>query len=59
MKDVDIVSAATRFTSVTGWKYILVFNEALYITELDNILMNPNQLRQFHTQVQDSPYHAT
>ena len=27
--------------------------------ELDNIMINTNQLRQFHTQVQDNTYHAT
>ena len=59
MKDVDIVSAATGFTSVTGQQYILVFHEALYMPELDHTLINPNQLRQFHTQVQDNPYHDT
>ena len=55
MTDVDIVSAATGFTSVTGRQYILVFHEALYIPELDHILINPNQLRQFHMQDQDNP----
>ena len=59
MKYFDIVSSATGFTSVTGWKYILVFHEALYMPELDHTLINPNQLRQFHTQVQENPYHAT
>ena len=59
MTDVDIVLAATGFTLVTGQQYILVFHEALYIPELDHTLINPNQLRQFHTKVQDNPYHAT
>ena len=27
--------------------------------ELDHTLINPNQLRQLHMQVQDNPYHAT
>ena len=27
--------------------------------ELDHTLINPNQLIQFHTQIQDNPYHAT
>ena len=44
MKYVDIVSAATRFTSMTGKQYILVFNEELYMTELDHTLINRNQL---------------
>ena len=59
MKDVDIVLAATGFIPVTGQQYVIVFHEALYIPELDNILINPNQLRQFHTQVQYNPYNAT
>ena len=59
MKDVEIVSVATIFTSMTGWQYFLVFHEALYIPELDHTLINTNQLCQFHTQVQDNPYHAT
>ena len=59
IKDVDIVSAATGFASLTGRKYILVFHEALYIPELDHTLINPNQLSQFHMQVQDNTYHAT
>ena len=59
MKDVYIVLAVTGFTSVTGQQYILVFHEALYMLELDHTLINKNQLRQFHTQVQDNPYHTT
>ena len=56
MKDVDIVSAATGFTSVTSRQYILVFHEALYMPELDHNLINPKKLRQFYTQVQDNPW---
>ena len=59
MKDVGIVLAATRFISVTGQKYILVFHEALYMTELDHTLANTNQLRHFYTEVQYNAYHAT
>ena len=59
MKDVDIVLEATGFTSSTGQKYILLFHEALYIPELDHTIINTNQLRQFHMQVQDNIYHAT
>ena len=59
MKDVDIVLAATGFISVTSQKYILVFNEALYMTELDHTLINTIQLLQVYTQVQDNPYYAT
>ena len=59
MKDVDIVLSATGFKSVTGQQYTLLFHEALYMPELDHTLINPNELRQFHTQVQDNPYHVT
>ena len=59
MKDVEIFSAAIGFTSVTVRQYILVFHKALYMPELDHTLINPNKLRQFHTQVQDNPDHAT
>ena len=58
MKDVDIVSESTGFTSVTRQQYILVFHYALYFPELDHTLINPNQLRQLQTQVQDNTYHA-
>ena len=57
MKDVEIVLAATGFTSVTGQQYIRVLHEALYMPELDHTLINPNQLPQFHTQVREDPYH--
>ena len=59
IKDVDIVLASTGFTSVTGRQYILVFHESLCMPETDNTLINSNQLRHFHTQVKDNPYHAT
>ena len=59
MKDIDIALAATGFTSVNGRQYILVFYEALYILELDHNLINTNQFRQLHTQVQNNLYHAT
>ena len=56
MKDVAIVLAATGFTSASGNQYILIFHECLYMPELSHTLINPNQLRHFHTQVQDNPY---
>ena len=59
MKYVDIVLIATGFTSVTVQQYILVFNEELYIPELDHSLTNTTQLRQFQTQVKDNTCHAT
>ena len=56
MKDVPIVSAATGYTSANGRNYILVFNEALYIKEMEHTLINPNQCRHFGAEVQDNPY---
>ena len=43
MKDVPIVSAATGYTSANFRNYILVFNEALYIKEMQHTLINPIQ----------------
>ena len=59
MKNIPIITAATGFKSTTGRQYILVFNEALYIKDMDHTLINPNQLRHFDTELQDNPYHAT
>ena len=58
MKDVPIVSAATGYTSANGRNYILVFNEALYIKEMQHTLINPNQCRHFGAEIQDNPYDA-
>ena len=56
--NVPIVQVATGFTSANGMRYILVFNEALWMPELEHSLMNPNQLRHFGVVVQDNPYSA-
>ena len=58
MKDVSIVLAATGYTSANGRNYILVFNEALYIKEMQQTLINPNQCRNFGVEIQDNPYDA-
>ena len=55
MKNIPIITAAPGFTSTTGRQNILVFNEALYIKDMDHTLINPNQLRHFDTEVQDNP----
>ena len=55
IKYADIVLESTGFKSVTGRKYKIVFCEALYMPKLDHTLINPNQLRQFHIEVQDNP----
>ena len=47
MKDVPIVSAATGYKSANGRSYILVFNEALYMEDMEHILINPNHTRHF------------
>jgi len=54
--NVPIVQVATGYTSMNGRRYILIINEALYMPELDNSLMNPNQLRHYGIIVQDNPY---
>ena len=59
MTNIPIITAATGFTSTTRRQYILVFNGALYIKDMDHTLIIPNQLRHFDTEVQDNPYHAT
>ena len=58
MKDVPILSADTGYTSANVQNYILVFNEALYIKEMQHTLINPNQCRHFGTEIQDNPYDA-
>ena len=57
MKDIPIVSAATGFTSANFRNYILVFHEALYMPDMRNTLINPNQCRHFGAKVQNNPYH--
>ena len=53
--DMPIVQVATGYTTACGVRYILIFNEALYMPELENSLMNPNQLRNYGINVQDNP----
>ena len=56
-KGIPIVHAATAWQSQhTGQTYILVLNESLWMPQLPNALVNPNQLRHFGTEVQDNPY---
>ena len=52
-----IVTVATGYTAASGARFILIFNESLWIPELENSLMNPNQLRHFGIEVQDNPFH--
>ena len=58
-KSVPIVQVATGYTASNGQRTILIINEALWLPELDNSLMNPNQLRHFGVIVQDNPYSNT
>ena len=55
-KSVPIVQVATGYTNIHGERYILIFNEALWMPNMTNSLMNPNQLRDFGLEVQDNPY---
>ena len=54
--NVPIAQVATGYTSSNGQRYILVFNEALWMPQMENSLMNPNQLRHYGVVVQDNPY---
>ena len=54
---IPIVQVATVYTAANGQRTILIFNEALWMPEMENLLMNPNQLRHFGVEVQDNPYH--
>ena len=56
IKDFAIIYAATRFTSTTGRKYIIVFHEWLYMSKLSHTFINPNQLCHFQPQAQYNPY---
>lgn len=55
IKGVPIVKGATGYTdSSTGERWILIFNEALFMgTQLPHSLFNPNQLHHFGCAVQD------
>ena len=55
-QNIPICQVATGYTSAAGQRYILVFNEALWIPELESSLMNPNQLRHYGVTVQDNPF---
>jgi len=58
IKSVPVVTGATGYTSPrTGQRWILVFNEALYMgDQMEHTLFNPNQLRHHGCIVQDNPY---
>jgi hypothetical protein len=52
-----IVSMARLYTDVqTGFKYVLVVNEALYMPDLPYSLLNPNQIWYAVNQVFDNPF---
>ena len=55
---VPIVKGATGYTcQTTGERWILVFNEALYMgAQIKHSLFNPNQLRHYGCEVNDNPY---
>ena len=56
--DVPVVTGATLWTSPhDGDKFILIFNEALWMgNTLQHMLVNPNQLRAYGTNIQDNPF---
>ena len=56
MVDIPIVQAATGYTAPDGSQYILVFNEAIYMPDMDHSLFNPNQLRHYDEDVEDNSY---
>ena len=45
--NVPIVQVATGYTSMNGDRFILVFNEAIWIPGLQNSLMDPNKFKDF------------
>jgi len=58
IENVPIVQAGVTYVHPeTGLKYILIINQALYIKELPNALINPNQLRVNGLIVDDCPRH--
>jgi hypothetical protein len=58
--EVPIVQAATAYDHPeTGITYILIFNQALSIPDLETTLINPNQLRANGLIVNDIPKHLS
>ena len=57
MKDVPVVLYATEYTSSNGRNYILLFNEELYMEDMEHTLISSNQFRNFGAEVQDNPYY--
>ena len=55
---IPIGQVATGYTSANGQRSILVFNEALWMPEMEASLMNPNQLRHYGVEIQDNPYNS-
>ena len=51
-KSVPIVQVATGYTNSGGERYVLIINEAIWLPNLENSLMNPNQLGDFGVKVQ-------
>jgi len=59
IQDVLLVKAALAYDdAITGETIILIINQALYFgDQLDEILLNPNQLREYGHTVNDVPKH--
>ena len=57
VRQVPIVSGATKYDHPSGQSYILIINEALfYGTKMGHSLINPNQLRHSGVGFWDNPY---
>ncbi len=54
-----MVKAATVYTDNSGTTYILILNQALYLSELEHSLLNPNQMRLNGVIVDDCPQHLS
>ena len=61
-KNIPVVTACTATKALHGSTIILVFNKGLWFGDNDRMphsLINPNQLRDYGTIVQDNPYDKT
>jgi hypothetical protein len=58
-KGIPVVKAATAYTDNSGATYILILNQALYLSELEHSLLNPNQMRLNSVIMDDCPQHLS
>jgi hypothetical protein len=59
IQDVPIVKAAVAYDDpITGETFVIIINQALYFgNQIDEILLNPNQIREYGHIVNDVPKH--